>query len=63
VQAKAAESPTRELVVRVHPDMVGYLEGDGRESLARLAAALDLKISVQAAGGHIHREEYQIQPR
>jgi hypothetical protein len=50
-------------VVRVHPDMVGYLEGDGRESLARLAAALDLKISVQAAGGHIHREEYQIQPR
>jgi ribonuclease G len=63
VQAKAAESPTRELVVRVHPDMVGYLEGDGREGLARLAAALDLKISVQAAGGQIHREEYQIQPR
>ncbi len=63
VQARAAESPARELVVRVHPDMGGYFEGDGREGLARLAAALDLKVTVQAAGGHIHREEYQIQPR
>jgi ribonuclease G len=62
VQAKAAESTGRDIVVRVHPDMAAYFEGDGRDGLARLSTALDLKVGVQAATG-LHREEYQIQTR
>jgi ribonuclease G len=63
VQTKAGESGAREIIVRVHPDMAAFFEGDGREGLARLAASLDVKVSVQAAGGHVHREEYQLQTR
>src|SRR5262245_28747793 len=63
VQTKAGESGAREIIVRVHPDMVGFFEGDGREGLSRLAASLDIKVSAQAAGGHVHREEYQLQTR
>jgi len=63
VQAKARESGAREVVVRAHPDVVAYLEGDARDGLERLRAQLDVKISVQTAGGHPHREEYQIQTR
>jgi ribonuclease G len=64
VQAKAGESGGREIVVRVHPDLAAYLEeGDGREALQRLSRSLDVKITVQASGGHVHREEYQIHLR
>ncbi len=63
IQAKAAETGTQEVVVRVHPDVVGYLEGDAREGLGRLRAQLDVKVTVQTAGGHAHREEYQVQAR
>lgn len=64
VQAKAAESGAREYVLRVHPDVAAYLnEGDGRDGVQRLAAALDAKITVQSASAHAHREEYQIHPR
>ncbi|HSE93225.1 MAG TPA: ribonuclease E/G, partial [Methylomirabilota bacterium] len=63
VQAKAGESGAREIVVRAHPEVVAYLEGDAREGLERLRAQLDVKVIVQTAGGHPHREEYQIQPR
>jgi Ribonuclease G/E len=66
VQVKAAEigeSATREIVVRAHPDVVAYLEGDARDGLERLRAQLDVKITVQMAGGHPHREEYQLLPR
>jgi ribonuclease G len=63
VQAKAAESGAREIIIRVHPDMAAFLDGDGREGLARLSASLDIKVSVQAASGHVHREDYQLQTR
>ncbi|MGH7388465.1 MAG: Rne/Rng family ribonuclease [Candidatus Rokuibacteriota bacterium] len=63
VQAKAAESGAPEIVVRAHPDVVAYLEGDAREGLERLRAQRDVKVTVQTAGGHPHREEYQIQTR
>jgi Ribonuclease G/E len=63
VRARAAEGGAREIVVRVHPDMAAFFEGDGREGLARLSAMLDVKVSVQAAGGVVHREEYQVQTR
>ena len=62
IQARAAAGNGRDVLVRVHPDLAGYLEGDGREDLARLAAALDLKIVVQA-NGSAAREELEIRLR
>jgi ribonuclease G len=59
-RAKAASDPGRELVVRVHPDLAAYLEGDAREPLERLAVGLDRKITVQAVTGHIHRDEFEV---
>jgi ribonuclease G len=63
VRAKTTDSQAREIVVRVHPDVAAYLDGDARDGVQKLAAALDVKITVQAAGGHTHREEYQLHPR
>ncbi len=60
VQAKAADAAGREVVVRVHPDFAEHLESDGREALQRLAQALDVKITVQAASAQSSREEYEI---
>jgi ribonuclease G len=64
VQAKAAESGGREIVVRAHPDLAANLEeGVVREGLQRLSSTLDVKITVQAAGGVMPREEFQIHVR
>jgi ribonuclease G len=63
IQTRVAEHGGREVVVRAHPDVASYLEGDGREGLARLAAALDVKITVQSASGHAHREEFEVHVR
>jgi len=66
VQAKAGEAPQgdrREIVVRAHPDLVSYLEGDGQDALRRLATALDMKITLQPIGGHSHREDYEVRLR
>jgi ribonuclease G len=63
IQARTAETPAREVVVRAHPDVAAYLEGDAREPLGRLARSLDLKITVQAAAPTSSREHYEIQLR
>jgi ribonuclease G len=66
VQAKvAAESePARhEVIARVHPDLATYLEEEGREDLARLEAALDVKVIVQPVDKQPHREDYDIKLR
>jgi ribonuclease G len=67
VQARAAaETPPgegREIVVRVHPDLATYLEGEGRADLERLEIALEVKITVQAAGGQAQREDYELRVR
>ena len=60
MQAKAADAAGREVVVRVHPDFAAYLESEGREALQRLAHALDVKVTVQAASAQTSREEYEI---
>jgi len=62
VQAKiAADGDGREVVVRVHPDLAKYFEGDGQEDLQRLARALDRKVTVQ--GNHADREGYEVRLR
>jgi ribonuclease G len=60
VQARASGDSGRELVVRVHPDLAGFLEGDARDALERLATSLDRKITVQAVTGHPHRDEFEV---
>jgi ribonuclease G len=66
IQAKLAaesEAARREVVARVHPDLAAYLEGDGREELTRLEAALDVKVIVQPVDKQPHREDYEIRLR
>ena len=67
VQAKAAaEAPPgqgHEIVARVHPDVAAYLSGEGRADLERLEAALEVKVTVQAASGQAPREEFEVRVR
>ena len=66
IQAKvAAESePARhEVLARVHPDLAIYFEAEGRDELARLEAALDVKVIVQPADRQQHRDDYDIRLR
>ena len=67
LQAKAAaEAPPgegREIVARVHPDVAGYLETEGRADLERLEAGLEVKITVQTASGQAQREDYELRVR
>src|SRR5439155_201578 len=49
---------------KARTNVVGYLEeGDARDALTRLAATLDIKITVNATGAQSPREEYQLQVR
>ena len=63
IQTKVASQPGKDVVVRAHPELVQYLENDGREALQRLGASLGVKVSVQTVGGHPHREDYEIHLR
>jgi ribonuclease G len=67
IQAKAAaEAPPgegREIVARVHPDLAAYLDGEGRPDLQRLEAALEVKITVQAAAEQSQREDFNVRVR
>src|SRR6059036_1077206 len=63
IQAKVAAEPEparHEVIARVHPDLATYLEDEGREDLARLESALDVKVIVQPVDKQPHREDYDI---
>jgi ribonuclease G len=61
-KVRAAEDVNgREVVVRVHPDLARYFEGDGRDGLDRLAQALARKITIQP--NHADREGYEVRLR
>ena len=63
IQAKVAaesEPRRRDVVARVHPDLAAYLDDEGREDLARLEAAMDVKVAVQPVEKQTHREDYEI---
>src|SRR5438132_6299444 len=63
-QVAAESEPARhEVIARVHPDLAVYFEGEGREELARLEAALDVKVIVQPVDKQEHREDYDIRLR
>ena len=64
VQAKAATSGDvngREVVIRVHPDLARYFEGDGQDGLDRLSRAVDRKITMQP--NFPEREGYEVRVR
>ena len=64
VQAKAASAPDangREVVIRVHPDLARYFEGDGQEGLERLSRAVDRKVTIQP--NFAEREGYEVRLR
>ena len=66
IQAKVAAEPEparHEVIARVHPDLATYLEDEGREDLARLESALDVKVIVQPVDKQPHREDYDIKLR
>ena len=63
IQSKVGGETGKDVVVRAHPELVQYLENEGREALQRLAAALSVKIAVQTVGGHPHREDFEIHVR
>ena len=63
VQSKAASQPGKDVLIRAHPELVQYLENDGRDVLQRLGSVLGVKVSVQTVGGHPHREDYEIHLR
>ncbi|MGH7276856.1 MAG: Rne/Rng family ribonuclease [Candidatus Rokuibacteriota bacterium] len=66
VRAKAAgadEPDGREVLVRVHPDVARYFEGDGQEGLERLAETVGRKVTVQAIQHHPDREGYEVRLR
>jgi ribonuclease G len=63
VAADAEPVARREVVVRVHPDLAAYLEGEARPDLARLEAALDVKAIVQPADKPAPRDEFDIRLR
>src|SRR5262249_12671640 len=63
-QAKAAtpgEANGREVVIRVHPDLARYFEGDGQEGLERLGKTLERKITIQP--NFAEREGYEVRLR
>jgi ribonuclease G len=53
----------REVVARVHPDVATYLEGEARPDVTDLETSLDVKIVVQAADRHGHRDEFEVRVR
>jgi ribonuclease G len=59
VQARTRTPGESEIVVRVHPDLAQYFEGEGREPLDRLARMLDRPVTVQSVS-RTHRDEYEI---
>jgi ribonuclease G len=61
-QAKAADAADGDLVVRVHPDLAAYFDGEGRDSLARLSRGLGRAIAIQGVN-RAHRDEYDVAVR
>ena len=59
IQAEAADGGGAEVVIRAHPDMARYLEGDEREGIERLEALVDKRIAVEAVAG-FQREQYEL---
>jgi ribonuclease G len=66
VRAKVAASdapPGYQVVVRVHPDVARYLEGDGAQAVERLGTLIDRTVTVQAVPGQPDREAYEVRVR
>ena len=63
IQARAADAAGREIVVRVHPAFAEHLDAEHRETLAQLAQAREIKVTVQAGAPDSARDHYEISVR
>ena len=59
VQARAVDSGSHELIVRLHQEVAAYLQTQERDALERLQTRLDLKITLQSVAEG-PRETYEI---
>jgi ribonuclease G len=59
IQASAQEGAGQEIMVRVHPDTVHYLETERGDALERLRASIGRKVIVQSVPSY-HREQYDV---
>jgi ribonuclease G len=60
VRAKAATSPGKDIVARVHPDLAAHFDGDGHAELDRLASVVGTRVSVEAYRQPKAREDYEL---
>ena len=60
IGAKAAASPGKDIVARVHPDLAAHLDADAHDDVARLASLLDTRITVEAFRQPKGREDYEL---
>jgi ribonuclease G len=59
VQAGAREGDSREVVVRVHPEMAHHLDAVQRDAVERLQGVIARKVVVQGVPSY-HREQYDL---
>ena len=59
VHSKAATTGPGEIVVRVHPELAQYLEGEGGEPLTQLSRLVERTVTVQSVN-RAHRDEYDV---
>jgi len=60
IRSKAAASPGRDIVARVHPDLAAHLEGERREDVERLATMMGARVTVEPFRQPKAREDYEL---
>jgi ribonuclease G len=60
IRAKAAGAPGKDILVRLHPDLVQYLDVEVRDDLTRLEAVVGARVTVEAFRQPKAREDYEL---
>ena len=60
IRSKAASAPGKDILVRLHPDLVQYLDTEIRDELPRLEAMVGSRITTEAFRQPKAREDYEL---
>jgi ribonuclease G len=60
IRARAATTPGKDIVARVHPDLAQYLDAEARDELPRLADTVGARVTVEAFRQPKAREDYEL---
>jgi ribonuclease G len=60
IRAKADVAPGRDITARVHPDVAGALNGEGRGDVERLASLIGARVTIEAFRHPKAREDYEL---